>query len=153
MFAASEIATTEGTLWGFVAMQYHTLVLNRVYVVCVGVDSLVGITARGLVASGKVNESMFNPLYWARTSNLEKYARYQISDQVVIDSARANFRMLFSEVQSVTYSSDAKWGMGAVPYSGRIFVTASAKNHEFILLGKEDGIAVRDRLRKSCRVA
>jgi hypothetical protein len=73
----------------------------------------------------------------------------QFGDEAILSAAGANFRLPLSQIESVTYTDEKKWGMGGVPYSGRIIVLASGKSLEFILLGKEDGVAVRDRLQEA----
>ena len=154
MFGPSDLPVPLGAIWGFVALQYHTLILNRVYVVCVGTDSLIGLVGRGIVAQPVlVAEAMFNPTWWPRRAKLLKYPPLQFADQAVVSAASANFRVSFGDVESITYTADKKWGMGTVPYSGRIFIGVGGKAREFILLGREDGRAVCNRLRQACGVA
>ena len=149
MFAPSEIPVPEGTLWGFVALQYHTLILNRVYAVCVGAGSLVALVGRGAVISPPVaRENMSTPLWWLRREKMATYANLELNEEAVTKAAFANLRIPIHAIESITFTTDAKWGMGNVPYSGRIIVVAAGRRREFILLGKENGAAVCERLQQ-----
>jgi hypothetical protein len=147
MFTSADLPVPTDTLWGFVALQYHTLILNRIVVVCVGRESVVVLVGGGLVVSPHVATArMHDPNSWVRRGKLSKYPTLNFEDDAVLHVARANFRMPFTTMGSIEYSAAKKWGMGSVPYSGRVFIKTADDQREFILIGNENGEAVRDRL-------
>jgi hypothetical protein len=147
MFTSADLPVPIDTLWGFVALQYHTLILNRILVVCVGKKSLVALVGGGPVASPRtVIASMQEPAWWVRRDKLSSYPTLNLEDDAVLKVSRANFRMSFIDMASVEYNAAKKWDMGAVPYSGRTFVKTNHAQREFILIGTENGEEVRDRL-------
>jgi hypothetical protein len=152
MFTSADLPVPVDTLWGFVALQYHTLILNRIVVVCVGKKSLVGLVGRGPIASPLlVAPSMHDPNWWVRREKLSKYPMFNIENDALLSVARANSRMPFIDISAVEYSAQKKWGMGAVPYSGRVFIEMHGEKREFILIGTENGEAVRNRLSSARR--
>ncbi len=46
--------------------------------------------------------------------------------------------------EAVDYTPESKWGMGPIPHSGKLYLrTRAGKSREFILLGRQNGEAVR----------
>jgi len=57
---------------------------------------------------------------------------------------RGSFFVERGDIASVIFDPTSKWGMGPIPHSGKVHVrTTSGKSREFILLGRQDGQAVR----------
>lgn len=147
MITSSDVPQISGVKWGFVALQYHSLILNRVYLVCIGPNAIVGLVGGGPVISPLiVTEKMQYPFNWVSQRKLQTYSGLTLETAEVQKRAFANFIIPFEKVLSVSFTHDAKWGMGAVPYSGRVFVQTPHKKHEFILLGKESAEEVCKRL-------
>lgn len=66
---------------------------------------------------------------------------------------KANFCFTNSEIINVEYDISQKWGMGNIPYSGRIKI--KLKNNitrELILLGFQDGQKIVKELRKKLNI-
>jgi hypothetical protein len=76
-----------------------------------------------------------------------KYRNLDAGSPEFLAKDRANFRLGKDEVDGVEFTADAKWGMGKVPYSGRlIFSLNGGRKRELVLLGTQDGPRLRDRL-------
>ena len=121
--------------FGFVAMEYHTLILNRTFIIFVTPDALYGWRVRGAVSTHR-------PYYYeqymdmvedeALAGNLEEIKR--------VAALPGGFVLSRSRLKSVEFTTKKKWGMGPVRHSGRIFITSeSGYRREFILLGGVDG--------------
>ena len=52
---------------------------------------------------------------------------------------RTNWKCTLPEISQVSFKMTSKWGMGLVPYSGRLFITVRGRQHDFILVGKQNG--------------
>jgi hypothetical protein len=133
--------------WTFVALEYYALVLNRVYLVLVGNRTLAGAYMRGPIASVPFPPEAWQPGYWLNERRLASYAGVSIESSEFKRRHWANFQYQRRDIVDVSYDSRPKWGMGTVPYSGRIHMTwVGGRKREFILLGKQDGPGIRDRL-------
>ncbi len=57
---------------------------------------------------------------------------------------RGSFFIAREDIAAVDYTPESKWGMGPITHSGKLYVrTRAGKSREFILLGRQDGEAVR----------
>jgi hypothetical protein len=129
-------------LWGFVAMEYYRLILNRTYLVFISPEGMYGWKAEGIVTN----------------SNRDYFQPYQemLEDPVLLRDRNAirklsqlpgGFFLPVSEVSSVKVIDGQKWGMGGIPHSGRILVSlSSGKSREFILLGSVYNDGIRDKM-------
>jgi len=133
--------------WNFIAMQYYGLILNRTYRVYVTDLYLCAARVRGLLASPLApNEEWYDPEFYVHQSLASQYDQIDPTSPAFLAQDRANFQLARHTIASITYYPK-KWGMGAVPYSGRLVLKTSANtNHEFILLGRQDAEAIRTRL-------
>lgn len=147
MTASIEPLLPAGADWAFVALQYHTLILNRVYVVCVNANKVVGLAGNGVIAAPpRVTPEMYEPWFWVNLAKFQRYTHLHIDSGEILREAKPNFAIPFEDITVVEFSDDSKWGMGTVPYSGRIIITANGKRREFILLGRQDGKGIRKSL-------
>jgi hypothetical protein len=135
--------------WPFVAMQYHLGILNRTYVVFVSERSMCGARVRGpLLAPVQVTSRWNDPFFYPRPALLAKCVGVDLESEKFLATDRANFRLRKDDVAVVEFTTESKWGMGAVPYSGRLLVTRKDRTRmELILLGIQDGRGLCDRLR------
>lgn len=141
------INTPAGT-WNFVALQYCYGISNRSYIVFITNNMICGAKVRGpLAAPGVVTDRWQDPYFYPRPDAVIKYTGIALEAPRFKEMDTANFQLTLEDVDTVQYDSGRKWGMGTVPYSGRIILTLkNGKKMELILLGKQDGIAIRDRL-------
>jgi hypothetical protein len=142
------IAEVPAATWHFVALQYCYGVLNRTYLVFVTADMICAAKVRGLLAAPLlVSDRWRNPLFYPRPHLVARYRRANLEGPEFKRRSAANFQLLKREVTAIRFSSEPKWGMGTVPYSGRLFITTTdGMTQELILLGKQDGPAIRARL-------
>jgi hypothetical protein len=151
---AELLARTEPQGWHFVALRYQLGMRNRTYTVFVTKNALVAARVRGAIASpvyvsNRPDDPWRNPAFYPTRSLLARYVDMDLESDAVLAMDEANFRLLKSQIAGVAFDGRPKWGMGGVPYSGRLFVTRDdGKRLEFVLLGTQDGPALADRLRR-----
>ena len=135
----------------FVAMQYYALVLNRTYKVFVTDAMLCGAKVRGLTASPPIPlDGQLRPNDWANTLASSLYDRLDVTSAAFLKMNFANFQMHWQDIDRVEFDASPKWGMGNVPYSGRIFLRLkSGRSKELILLGSQDGPTLADQLNQA----
>jgi hypothetical protein len=149
---ADLLARTEPQGWHFVALRYG--MFNRTYAVFVTKNALVAARVRGaiqspLYVSNRPDDPWRNPAFYPTRSLLARYVDMDLESDDVLAMDRANFRLLKSQIAGVAFDGRPTWGIGSVPCSGRLFVTGDdGKRLEFVLLGKQDGPALADRLRR-----
>lgn len=125
--------------FGFIAMEYDYLILNRTFIIFVTPDALYGWRVRKSV-------SAYTPYYYERyldmvedealAANLEEIKR--------VAGLPGGFVLPHSQLKSVEFTPKKKWGMGPVRHSGRLFITSQSDHRrEFILLGEVDGSAIQ----------
>lgn len=124
---------------GFVAMEYYFLILNRSFLVFTYPEGLYGWKFSGLV-------STLTPLFFKPFEDM-------LSDPELIPGSNefkeimkesGSFWFPRNEIAAADFVPGLKWGMGTVPHSGKLYVrTTAGKSREFILLGSQDGDAVR----------
>jgi len=107
----------------FVALEYYFGILNRTYVVFVTDTMIYGAKVRGLLpAPINVGERWRNPYFYPKLSYLKRLTGFSVHSSEFLNQHNANFQIERSEIQRVEWSNEEKWGMGTVPYSGRIVV-------------------------------
>lgn len=122
----------------FIGMEYQGI-SNRTYIVFVS-DTLVwGGKVQGPIAagvSGRYPDQMLDdPYFYADPGALEYYRK--VKDPRKEQLGRQDFVYKRSDIDSMTFTDERKWGMGDVRYTGRIFMYIKGKRkREFILLGK-----------------
>jgi hypothetical protein len=134
--------------WAFVAMQYYYGILKRTYLVFVTDRHIAGAKVKGGIASPRALDAKWkDPLFYVSPKLAEEYGGMDVASMEFLARCRANFRIDRSEIREVEFTDEPKWGMGAVPYSGRIFLrTRDGKSLELILLGDQDGPEICRRL-------
>ena len=140
---------TDGN-WSFVAMRYYNLISNRTYKVWVTPKYLCGLRIDHVIASptryDKIGPRWQNPEDYSDPDLESKYANIDLESDAFLEVDKANFRIPRTDVVDVKYYPK-KWGMGRVPYSGRLVVKISNGHKvEFILVGRQDADAIRQRL-------
>jgi hypothetical protein len=151
--AASEPEPASGPRgydWAFVALSYHTLILNRAYVVLVSEEVVAGAVARRIVMSpgAAPADEWNNPWFYTKERLVRRYNGIDVRSDAFLAVDRGGFRIDRRELADVTVDLSPKWGMGYVPYSGRINLrTRDGRSRELILLGRQDAGLIRDRLR------
>lgn len=133
----------ENQEWSFVAMEYYALILNRTYLITVKNGALNGIVCRGLTsldAGDPISRAL------SVKGDMNDISSY-IDPSRLNQSNSANFRIPRSEITSVIHDPKKKWGMGPIPHDGKVYVEAAGKKREFIILGKQSGKEIAERLR------
>jgi hypothetical protein len=136
--------------WNFVGMSYHTLILNRTYLVLVSDRVIAGAVVRGILPSSLSSPppEWLEPTFYPNPKLVSRYDGVDIHDEAFLAVNTAGFRIDRTTLSDVTLDLTPKRGMGYVPYSGRIILrTQDGRSRELILLGQQDGGAIRDRLR------
>jgi hypothetical protein len=135
-------------------MEYYALILNRTYLVRVGDGKILGSVCRGLTAVEGGGDRLTREITarLAVQGELNDPASY-VSAATLAKSHRANFAIALSEVRSVTYDPQKKWGMGYYPHDGRVTVTTPWQRREFIILGGQSGREIARRLNSAVEAA
>jgi len=118
-------------LSGFVAMEYHALILNRTFLVFIAPEGLYGWKVQGPVTANK-------PMYFKEyAERLEGPVLMRDLDAIrKLSDLKGGFFIPRSDIVSVNLIHGTKWGMSAIPHSGRIkILLVSGATREFILLG------------------
>jgi len=147
MSSEAALAPAYGYTWAFVALQYYALIWNRITLVLVGPSIVSAAYMGGPVAAMPYPATAWDPGYWLADKHLRRYAGINVGGPEFLAKSIFNRQWPRSDVRDVRLDMTPKWGMGGVPYSGRIHVGwANQRTTEFILLGRQDGRAIRDRL-------
>ena len=135
------IATTTPANWHFVAMEYCYGMLNRTYLVFVTPTMICGARVRGVMSAPMgITARHYNPYFYARPSAVAKYAHKNIQSADFLKLSRANFQIARRDLERCEFTQQPKWGMGTLPYSGRLILhLRDGSARELILLGRQDG--------------
>jgi len=130
-------------------MEYYWLILNRTYLVFVTDGMIAGAKVRGLIAAPfSPGPEWSDPQFYPRPRLVAKYAGTNVESTQFLAVSSANFQLKRPQVERIEFVSSPKWGMGTVPYSGRILLWGhDGRRKELILLGHQDGPAIVARLR------
>lgn len=129
----------------FIALQYYAGIWNRrvkVYVLndMLSIAKIGGEVASPLFATG----IWYNPSFYIDPSYQTQYANLDPKSEEFLSIDRANYQIKRSEIKKIEFDPTDKWGMGAVPHTGKILVsTLNGDVHEFILLGSQNGSFVK----------
>jgi hypothetical protein len=141
----------------FIAMEYHTLILNRTYLVIIDKDFILGLKVNDAVSveaghylltpaltnSMAIRGDLNNPFSYVKNKYLEPLLEEDINLDFILDYSKVNFKIYKQDIVAVTYDPKKKWGMGYYPHDGKVYVkTADNKKREFIILGKQSGKAI-----------
>jgi tetratricopeptide (TPR) repeat protein len=139
--------TPSSARW-FAAMEYYALILNRTYKVFVTEHTLCGARVRGLVSNPMiVSPQMFRPDFWTQTRSAQIYDCLDVTSDTFLRVNSANFQIKWHQIAEIEYRAGMKWGMGNVPHSGRLILhLRSGKLRELVLLGEQNGNALKERL-------
>jgi hypothetical protein len=135
------ISTLTPAAWNFVAMEYCYGMLNRTFLVFVTANTLCGARVRGpMSAPMMVSERWYNPHFYPRFRLVEKYAHMNIESPSFLKVSSANFQIPRQQLESCEFTAKPKWGMGTLPYSGRLLLhLRNGTTRELILLGEQNG--------------
>jgi len=129
-------------MWGFVAMEYYWLVMNRTYVIFIAPEGLYGWLAHGPVAAS--NQTYFEP--YQRMLQDERFMRNHTAIQK-LSGLPGGFFFDRSEIASIADDDRKRWGMGGLPHTGNIRVNLnSGMSREFIVLGSINTGRIRHKL-------
>ena len=143
---------TEGN--HFVAMEYYNLIFNRTFLVLITDQYLIGVKVNGMVSveagvdnlvrsatrAMAIKGDLQNPYAYMKNSYLNQLVDLDIYGEDIINVQKPNFKISRSEIESVSYDSRKKWGMGYYPHDGKVYVvTKNGKKKEFIILGAQSG--------------
>jgi len=152
-----DFALQEGNY--FIAMQYHTLILNRTYLVLITDDFLIALKVNGAISveGGKdnltrkvtgtfaVSGDLDNPFSYIKNKYLQPLLKQDVYSSSILAQDKANFRIDKKDIVKVTYDRRKKWGMGYYPHDGRVYIkTNDGKTREFIILGEQSGEAIAE---------
>lgn len=112
---------------------------------------MVRACVRGsLPAPLTLDERWSDPYFYPRPHLVKRSVQVDLTSPEFKKLSAANFQIPLSEVEDVRFNAKPKWGMGPVPYSGRIHLRLrGGATRELILLGKQDGPALVSRLQAS----
>ncbi len=133
-----------------IALEYYALIMNRVLFVTVIDNAIIGVVVGGPVGSPlKVLDLYKNPNSYANNKKIKFYRDLKNNFVKILAKNSANFKILKNEIEKIEFSKEPKFGMGNVPYSGRILINLKNKKaKELILLGYQDGNTILSMLNK-----
>jgi len=147
---AVKLALTEITSvgWSFVALQYCFGISNRTYLIWVTKEMICGAKVRGVLPSPTaMTERWQDPMFYPRPEIVSKYRDIDPESPQFKQMDSANFQIHIADVDSIVFNAKKKWGMGNVPSSGRLFIRLKdGSTIELVLLGAQDGPAIKNRL-------
>lgn len=134
-------------IWSFVAMRYYALILNRTYKIFVTDQAICGVRAANLLASPmyKIGSDWLSPDYYTDKRLVDKYQNSDFYSGSFLAKDKSNFLIHKNDIIRIDYHPK-KWGMGQVPYSGRLILETKKDSIELILLGNQDAFAIKKRL-------
>ena len=141
-------ANARPVAWNFVAMEYCYGILNRTFVVFVTDNMICAARVRGVLPVPlSVGSRWHDPYFYPKPNQMKRYIDVNLESKEFLASSWANFQVPKQDLLSVVFGTDEKWGMGSVPYSGRIFLlTKGGMKKELILLGTQSGKEIGERL-------
>ena len=129
-------------VYGFVAMEFYWLILNRTFVVFIAPDGLYGWKTNGPVSNADktyfepYQEMLQDPDFTRDLPAVRKLA-----------ALRGGFIYPKAEIVAVTSDERRQWGMGGIAHSGHVYLRlASGSTRKLILLGEVIPDNVRDRM-------
>ena len=133
--------------WHFQAMEYFALILNRTYTVMVTDRMLCGAYVHGPIPSPPIaTRDWQNPDFYVG-ARVYRYEGINVESPEFRRRHWFNFQYALAGIASVEFDERPKWGMGNVPYSGRIHVIGrSGWRRELILVGQQQGSRIAHRL-------
>lgn len=144
----------------FVAMEYHTLILNRTFLILITNDYLIGIQANGLVSAESGNKiplgledvltkaignlmavrgDLSNPYAYIKQKYIQKSMQKDLLSDNLLAVNKINFRINKTDIKTVRYDARKKWGMGPYPHDGKVYIETNNSKREFIILGAQSG--------------
>jgi hypothetical protein len=131
----------------FIAMEYYGLILNRTFEVYLLSDCLLGRKTGGIVGASPVH--LTNKYQKAEAFVGKEKIRDEIDATAVLKASKANFRLLFSEIDRVEFLKKKKWGMGPVAHTGilNIYSKSGSKIKELIVLGDQEGELILNKIK------
>jgi hypothetical protein len=140
VFFDGDVPGPHGFLWGFIALEYYALILNRVRMLLVTSTEFIAINAGGPIAAPSVlSDAWYEPFAYLDDRKVRAYENITAQSDDLLRVSRTNWKCSLTELSSVSFDTKSKWGMGSVPYSGRVFITVKGTERELILLGNQDG--------------
>ena len=129
----------------FIAMQYYAGILNRTVKVYVLEEMLSVATIGGPLATPMLaTEEWYDPNFYVDQTLASELKKFNPLSKPFLLVDKSNYQIKQSSIAKVEYDPTDKWGMGSVPHSGKILVqTTDGSEHEFILLGSQDGAFVK----------
>ncbi|MGA7713517.1 MAG: hypothetical protein WCA81_16575 [Rhizomicrobium sp.] len=139
----------------FAAMQYYALILNRTYKVFIADTMLCGAKVLGLVASPPADSAVSHQQdYWVSTLSATLYEHLNVTSAIFLRLSFSNFQIRWHDISRIDFNPKRKWGMGNVPHSGRIILRLrSGRSRELILLGDQDGEALKRTIEDSMKAS
>ena len=133
--------------WYFQAMEYFALILNRTYTVMVTDRMLCGAYVHGPLPSPPLPTRDWHDPEFYVGQQVHRYEGLHVESPEFRRRHWFNFQYQLREIASAEFDPRPKWGMGNVPYSGRIHVCGrSGWRREFILVGQQAGAPLAYRL-------
>lgn len=127
-------------------MEYYALVLNRTYLVSVTDREIRGKVCRGLTSvEGGIGIARAINASLSVHGDLNKASSY-VDERKLERPCSGDFSIRLSDVTSISYNHRKKWGMGYYPHDGRVVISTSSRERELIILGRQSGRAIADRL-------
>jgi len=134
----------------FIAMEYWMLILTRIFLVLATDGMLYGCKVRRFFkppTSEKEVRRWFDLRFYLTSRNITKCRGTGPTFDASLAEDVADFTISRDQIESVEFDPTAKWGMGAVPHTGKLYVKMRDGNRrEFIILGAQNGHEIEEQL-------
>jgi hypothetical protein len=139
--------------WSFVALERRFGLLQRVYRVFVGDRLLCGAVVRApvLVPLWPRAGGWDDPEQWIVPRRLSRYDGVNVTSPYFLRRARGNFHISRARIAAAELEARTD-GIGRLRHSGVLRLRmAHGRPREFVLLGRQDAEAIRNRLQPLAR--
>lgn len=129
-------------LWGFMAVEYCWMVMNRTYLVFIACEGIYGWQAQGPLDAA-------SPTYFATYRKMLEDQDFMRNRTAIEKLSRlpGGFFLSRSEIASIEADDRQEWGMAKIPHTGRIHLhLVSGKKRELIVLGKVIPARIRTKI-------
>ncbi|HXI99880.1 MAG TPA: hypothetical protein VNH44_01580 [Micropepsaceae bacterium] len=130
----------------FIAAERRPLMWNRFYKVFITDEMLSGAKAR-ITAFSDARALVADPINYVERATPTVYSTIDVTKETFRTINKTNFQIPWRDIASIEYSTARKTGLGFLPQAGSItFRMRSGVSRELVLLGSQDGEALKRRL-------
>jgi hypothetical protein len=109
VFFNGDIPGPCGFLWGFVALEYYALILNRVYLVLITSEDLVAINAGGPIAAPNIlTDVWYEPFSYISNRKIRRYANLGAQSDDLLHNSIFNWKCSLPQISNISFMEKPK---------------------------------------------